>query len=222
MRFSKLDGVITTIILGLIAACLGLGFANFKPYEHMVTSSVSLFVDDGSVASGVIIDDNVVATAGHVLKYLEQKGFKKIIVRQYCGTLVEGSDYYYDKEHDVGFIFVDMDEKSIAVFRNTPVELGDEVFLVGNPLRLEFTLTDGIISHLSKPFIIYHDLLQVSNTSGPGSSGGPLYDERGKLIGICTGFHNGITGLTAVTKVKYIKEVYEKWSRLDENKKEVR
>jgi S1-C subfamily serine protease len=55
---------------------------------------------------------------------------------------------------------------------------GAEIFVIGHPEGLRYTLSTGIISGLRD------DELQISAAVSPGNSGGPVYDHRGNLIGI--------------------------------------
>jgi len=59
------------------------------------------------------------------------------------------------------------------------IELGDNVFAIGHPEGLEFSISTGIVSKKRGD-----DLLQVSAPVSPGSSGGPVYDQHGVLLGI--------------------------------------
>lgn len=62
------------------------------------------------------------------------------------------------------------------------IDLGDDIFTIGHPEGLEFSISTGIISQKRG-----NDLLQVSAPASPGSSGGPVYDRRGLLLGIVQG-----------------------------------
>lgn len=55
---------------------------------------------------------------------------------------------------------------------------GENIFVIGHPEGLKFTLSTGIISG------IRGDAIQISAAVSPGNSGGPIYDDRGNLIGI--------------------------------------
>jgi len=57
---------------------------------------------------------------------------------------------------------------------------GENIFVIGHPEGLRFTLSTGIISRTIQ------DALQISAPVSPGNSGGPVYDERGNLVGIVT------------------------------------
>jgi serine protease Do len=61
--------------------------------------------------------------------------------------------------------------------------IGETVFAIGNPLGLERTVTEGVLSQTHRNFggILY---LQVDAPVNPGNSGGPLFNVRGQVIGI--------------------------------------
>ncbi len=64
--------------------------------------------------------------------------------------------------------------------------LGDEVFALGAPLGVEFTLTEGRISATARQVDITVPLLMLQHDAAvnPGSSGGPLVDADGRLLGM--------------------------------------
>ncbi len=63
------------------------------------------------------------------------------------------------------------------------LDIGETVFAIGNPLGLERTVTEGVLSQTHRNFggILY---LQVDAPVNPGNSGGPLFNARGQVIGI--------------------------------------
>jgi len=66
------------------------------------------------------------------------------------------------------------------------LDLADWVLAIGQPFGLPGTVTAGIVSGARRGFspIGYDDLLQTSAAINPGSSGGPLIDLQGKVVGI--------------------------------------
>jgi S1-C subfamily serine protease len=64
------------------------------------------------------------------------------------------------------------------------VEVGERAIAIGNPLGLEHTLTDGIVS--ARRIYEGRQWIQMSVPISPGNSGGPLFDMHGKVIGITT------------------------------------
>lgn len=81
-----------------------------------------------------------------------------------------------------------------AVLGNSQtVQVGDRVYAVGNPLGLTGTLSSGVISGLDRniPFpgetdLVLEDLIQFDAAVNQGSSGGPLLNSDGQVIGIVT------------------------------------
>jgi serine protease Do len=64
------------------------------------------------------------------------------------------------------------------------VQAGERVFVIGSPLGLERTVTEGIVSQPARNFEskLY---IQVDAAVNPGNSGGPLFNRRGQVIGVC-------------------------------------
>lgn len=89
-----------------------------------------------------------------------------------------------DVERDVAVISVVAGRRGL-VAGDMP-ELGAEVFALGAPLGVEFTLTEGRISALDRQVEIAVPLrmLQHDAAVNPGSSGGPLVDAGGRLVGM--------------------------------------
>lgn len=185
------------------------GFSSRKSdlYENMVNASVLLSIDGDGYGSGVFIDDNVILTAAHCLEYADT-----YTIELSDGTVLRSSDFYADTKEDVGFVFVDADELSVAKVSLSSRNIGDTVYLVGSPYErlLKFTITKGILSHLGRDIWGWEDLLQTDAEGGPGSSGGPLYDSEGRVIGICvTGPVPG-GGVSLCESAKSILEAYER------------
>jgi len=63
------------------------------------------------------------------------------------------------------------------------LDIGETVFAIGNPLGLERTVTEGVLSQTHRNFggILY---LQIDAPVNPGNSGGPLFNARGQVVGI--------------------------------------
>ena len=81
---------------------------------------------------------------------------------------------------------------------------GQQVFAIGHPAGLEFTVSDGIISAFRS--IEERRLLQTTAPISPGSSGGPLLDAAGRVVGMTTSFLKGGQNLNFAVPVDVIKE----------------
>lgn len=62
------------------------------------------------------------------------------------------------------------------------INIGDKCFAIGNPLKLKLTMSEGIISGLRDNNNLIQNTTQITH----GSSGGPLFNSKGELIGITT------------------------------------
>jgi serine protease Do len=90
-----------------------------------------------------------------------------------------------DPVRDVAVISVAPGREGLALAAGVP-ELGDEVFALGAPLGVEFTLTEGRISAMARQvdIAVPLKLLQHDAAVNPGSSGGPLVDAGGRVLGM--------------------------------------
>ena len=152
-----------------------------------VTSSGS-----SGLGSGVVFDTNGnIITNYHVIEDADS-----ITVtmnnKSYDATLV-GSD----SSSDLAVIHVDLNGDSVTpieVGDSSSVQVGDWVMTVGSPFGLEQSVSQGIVSALTRNTLstsasgntLYTNLIQVDAAINPGNSGGALVDDEGKLIGICT------------------------------------
>ncbi len=89
--------------------------------------------------------------------------------------------------------------------RQESIEVGQTVFAIGNPLGLERTLSQGVISTTRRSFdgLTY---IQTDAAVNPGNSGGPLFNTRGEVVGIT---NMGIIfgeGLNFAIPVRYVKD----------------
>jgi serine protease Do len=80
---------------------------------------------------------------------------------------------------------------------------GDPVVAIGNPMGLEATVSNGLVSARRKVDGGV-EVLQVSAPISPGSSGGPLFNDRGEVIGIATALLEGGQNLAFGVPVRYL------------------
>lgn len=88
------------------------------------------------------------------------------------------------------------------------VRVGEQVFAVGNPLGLERTVTDGVISTKNRAFegLLY---LQTNTDINPGNSGGPLFNLAGEVIGVTNMGYVFYGGLGFAIPVDYVRHFIE-------------
>jgi serine protease Do len=125
---------------------------------------------DGTVA---VTNAHVVGTADEV-RLVDRHGTEEV-------ALVIARDTV----RDVAVLSVQPGRTGLVLADGVPA-LGDEVFALGAPLGVEFTLTEGRISAAERQVDIAAPLklLQHDAAVNPGSSGGPLVDIDGRLLGM--------------------------------------
>jgi S1-C subfamily serine protease len=144
------------------------------------------------LGTGVIVDTRGdILTALHVVQ-----GASKIKVTFADGTTSTASVATSDPAHDIAVLAAGKLPAVIvpAVLGPSP-QVGDETFAVGNPLGLVGSLSAGVISGLDRTFKLDNGrtltgMVQFDAAVNPGSSGGPLLNAKGQVIGIVTGLVN--------------------------------
>jgi len=139
--------------------------------------------------SGFIWDDaGHVVTNYHVIEGASTATVKLADGRDYQATLVGASP-----SHDIAVLRIAIDFKRpppVPIGTSGDLRVGQQVYAIGNPFGLDWTLTTGIVSALDRSLApenggrqIEH-LIQTDAAINPGNSGGPLLDSAGRLIGI--------------------------------------
>ena len=77
----------------------------------------------------------------------------------------------------------DFDFEPVFLNDRDDIKEGDEVFAIGNPLGLERSVSEGIVSTRNRNFkgLVY---IQTTTQINPGNSGGPLFNRKGEVIGV--------------------------------------
>ena len=83
------------------------------------------------------------------------------------------------------------------------LDIGETVFAIGNPLGLERTVTEGVLSQTHRNFggILY---LQIDVPVNPGNSGGPLFNARGQVIGVINMGASTMEGLNFAIPARHV------------------
>ena len=135
--------------------------------------------------SGVVIDSakGYVLTNDHVVP-----DAPRVVVILADGRQRTVREVRRDPRSDLALLIVDPDGLPAAAEwgDSEALDLADWVLAIGQPFGLPGTVTAGIISGARRGFgpIGYDDLIQTSAAINPGSSGGPLIDLSGRVVGV--------------------------------------
>jgi S1-C subfamily serine protease len=168
------------------------------------TPSVVSVRTDHSLGTGFVVSgDGLVASNLHVIA-----GNSRITV-----TLAD------HREYDVVEIFSGDRQRDLVIMRieaqklpvlslgdSNSIHPGDAIVAIGHPLGLEDTVSNGLVSAIRK---LDDDLtvLQISAPIAPGSSGGPIFNDRGEVIGVATAIMMGGQNLNFGVPIAYVKEL---------------
>ncbi|HZU53267.1 MAG TPA: trypsin-like peptidase domain-containing protein [Holophagaceae bacterium] len=143
-----------------------------------------------SSGSGVVISpDGEILTNNHVIEGAQGSDDKpQIEVKLSDGRTFKGQILGRDKELDIALVKIDADHLPFAKLGDSDkTKVGEWVVAIGNPLGLEHTVTQGIISakgrRLDAGLGAY---LQTDAAINRGNSGGPLLNLKGEVLGINT------------------------------------
>jgi len=136
------------------------------------------------LGSGFIIEsDGTILTNHHVVE-----GAQKIVVKLPGGKEFEAKVIGQDARTDTAVIKINSKERlpSAALGDSDRLEVGEWVMAVGNPFGLDNSVTSGIVSAKGRHIGAgpYDDFIQTDAAVNPGSSGGPLVNLRGEVVGI--------------------------------------
>lgn len=182
---SVYEQILMTFILFLCCISISQGQTANEVAKKTLPSVVVLFNVNSkgktvSLGSGFYVRNNVIATNYHVVKGASRVYAKQINQpRLYPIKKILA----YDSIRDIALLRISGVEGSPLWLGNScKLEIGDAVYVVGNPKGLEGTFSQGIISSIRN--LNGKRYLQITAAISEGSSGGPILNEEGEVVGI--------------------------------------
>ena len=156
----------------------------FRHFRSMPGSAMPGMPRAEGVGSGFIVDaSGLIATSHHVVK-----GAESVTVTLQDGRALEARVVGIDPKTDLALLEVDAGGSlPVVEFGDSDrTRVGDWVVAVGNPFGLGGTVTAGIVSGRGRDIGSgpYDDYLQLDAPINRGSSGGPLFDRSGRVVGV--------------------------------------
>lgn len=167
---------------------LALVFAAFCPIAWAIGFSAedvyeSVFVieTDRAIGSGFAVSEKEIITNAHVISDAQ-----RIRIITYGGNELPANVVAYDENLDLAILYVEEGAFSpLPLDSLDAIRVGDDVYAIGAPKSMAYTLTKGIIS--SKDRIIRgQQYIQIDAPVNEGNSGGPLLDSNGNVLGVIT------------------------------------
>ena len=160
--------------------------------------------------SGFVIDSKgYILTNNHVVQ-----GASQITVVFHKGKRYPASLVGTDRKTDIALLQIDPGNDKIpavALGDSEKIQIGEWVVAIGNPFGLTSTVTAGIISAMGRDIGQgpYDDFIQTDASINPGNSGGPLFDLKGRVIGVNTAIIQGGQGIGFAVPINLVRRVVE-------------
>ena len=192
--------------IDLLKASAGEDFSGI--IEDAVKSVVTIKTNTGSQGTGFIIhEDGYIVTNAHVLAneggYLASS-IQAITFKQ---KTKDAEFLGHNNELDIALLKISGDYNELDLGNSDRINIGEKVIAIGNPLGLQFSVSQGIVSAVHRRGVNgLEAYIQTDAALNPGNSGGPLINQKGRVIGINNFKISGGENLGFALESNYIEE----------------
>jgi len=223
-------GCLILVCLSLIAVAHPINADAQTPQQiakKAFSSVVLLVMEDAngqpmSLGSGFFVREGVIASNIHVVKGAA-RGYARLVGEK-TKFDIKGT-VGVDPQRDLVLLKIPaQDATSLTLGNSDLVEVGEPVYAVGNPHGLEGTFSQGIVSSVRE--VGSNRLLQITAPISPGSSGGPVLNQKGQVIGVAVATFSGGQNLNFAIPSNYLKKLTDSLeplsplSKIDDSKQE--
>lgn len=221
---TKIINYVLIIILGLL-----IGYLIIQPKLNNKNLQDSY---DSIVYIESYDDETIKSGSGFVYKSTDNKNY---IITSYH-VVDNGFDIYiyntnkdrekailvnYDESADIAILSVDdsLNLEKINIGNSDNVEIGDDIYVMGTPLNIDYisTLSKGIVSFVNRKITINtpnakntYDAIQLDARIDKGNSGGPVLNNKGKIIGMVFVKEENVEGIGFALPINYIMDIVTK------------
>ena len=177
MKTFKRIAIILFVLAMILASSIPAYAIGFDTEE--VYNSVFVIYSGNSMGSGFAIGENCIITNAHVINNQYD-----VIIETYGGEMKRAFIVALDERIDIAVIGVaDATFTPLRVADLSTVSVGDDVYALGAPNSLAFTLTKGVVSSKER-LVSRQKFIQTDAAINTGNSGGPLLNDAGEVIGV--------------------------------------
>lgn len=167
---------VVAVLLALPLSASSIGFTAEEKYN-----SVFVVTSGNALGSGFAVGENCIVTNAHVLD-----NPNNIVLTTYAGETHSAYLVGYDQDKDIAVLGVkDAKFTPLTVADYKSLNTGDDVYAIGAPKSMAYTLTKGVISAKEREIGKYK-YIQTDAAINEGNSGGPLLNDEGNAIGVNT------------------------------------
>jgi len=148
--------------------------------EDAIKSVVTIRTDISQGTGFIISSDGYVVTNYHVMEDAQAATIISSDNQNHNVQLIG-----FDEEFDLALLKIEGDYERLRLGNSDSISVGEKVIAIGNPLGLQFSVSQGIVSAIHREGLNgIEAYIQTDAALNPGNSGGPLINTEGKVIGI--------------------------------------
>jgi len=208
---ARVLGLLSWVLLMFFGASSGHAQTAQEIAKKAFRSTVLLVMEDTngqplSLGSGFFVRDGEIASNLHVVEGAA-RGYARVVGEKTKHD-IEGITAV-DPERDLVVLKIWAGRSQALYLGNSEaVQVGETVYAVGNPQGLEGTFSQGIVSSIRE--VGADKLLQITAPISPGSSGGPVLNGNGEVIGVSAATFRGGQNLNFAIPSNYLKTLLAK------------
>jgi S1-C subfamily serine protease len=177
--------------------------------EDAIKGVVTIRTNAGQGTGFIIDSDGYAVTNAHVLV-----GGKYVQAITYEQEILNAELIGYNPTFDIALLRLPGQHDRLKLANSNKVQIGEKVIAIGNPLGLQFSVSEGIVSatHRLGPSGA-ESYIQTDAALNPGNSGGPLINKDGRVIGINNFKVGGGESLGFALESNYIEDIVNEISQ---------
>ncbi|MBU2616836.1 MAG: trypsin-like peptidase domain-containing protein [Nanoarchaeota archaeon] len=167
----------------LLKASVGEDFSGI--IDKIVPSVVTIRTDSGQGTGFIVNRDGYIVTNAHVLADSQGTLATGIYAITSDQRSIDAIFIGYDGDLDIALLKIEGIYNEVEFGDSNDIQVGEKVIAIGNPLGLQFSVSQGIVSAINREGANgIKAYIQTDAALNPGNSGGPLINTKGKVIGI--------------------------------------
>jgi len=201
-----------------------LGCAQAVGISTEITYTNYFGMQSKSAVSGsgfIVTSDGYIVTNYHVIADAYTQNYA-VSVMLYNGDKFDAKIVGVEESSDIAVLKIDATGLSAATLGDSDnLQVGETVYAIGNPLgELSFTMTSGMVSALDRDITTQdsttgqtttNNMFQIDAAVNEGNSGGPVYNEKGEVVGIVTAKYSdtGVEGLGFAIPINDVTDIVD-------------